>query len=90
MYFCRIFIAHLDHVCRLRRASPEDVEFHNCQQELTADLNKQFQFVERIIGKSFSGNAADFRFKHAPDYLIYPDINSIINSNKNRKDTRFL
>ncbi|XP_044212192.1 chromodomain-helicase-DNA-binding protein 2 isoform X2 [Thunnus albacares] len=33
----------------LRRASPEDVEFHNCQQELTVDLNKQFQIVERII-----------------------------------------
>uniref|UniRef100_A0AAQ5WZN4 DNA helicase n=1 Tax=Amphiprion ocellaris TaxID=80972 RepID=A0AAQ5WZN4_AMPOC len=33
----------------LRKASPEDVEFHNCQQELTADLNKQFQIVERII-----------------------------------------
>ncbi|KAF7224485.1 chromodomain-helicase-DNA-binding protein 2 isoform X3 [Nothobranchius furzeri] len=33
----------------LRRASPEDVEFHNCQQELTADLTKQFQIVERVI-----------------------------------------
>ncbi|XP_036963392.1 chromodomain-helicase-DNA-binding protein 2 isoform X2 [Acanthopagrus latus] len=33
----------------LRRASPEDIEFHNCQQELTADLSKQFQFVERVI-----------------------------------------
>uniref|UniRef100_A0A3Q1HJM0 DNA helicase n=1 Tax=Anabas testudineus TaxID=64144 RepID=A0A3Q1HJM0_ANATE len=33
----------------LRRATPEDVEFHNCQQELIADLNKQFQIVERII-----------------------------------------
>uniref|UniRef100_A0A8D3BXA4 Chromodomain helicase DNA binding protein 2 n=1 Tax=Scophthalmus maximus TaxID=52904 RepID=A0A8D3BXA4_SCOMX len=33
----------------LRKASPEDVEFHNCQQELTSDLNKQFQFVERVI-----------------------------------------
>ncbi|XP_028307576.1 chromodomain-helicase-DNA-binding protein 2 isoform X2 [Gouania willdenowi] len=33
----------------LRRASPEDVEFHNCQQELIADLNKQFQIVERVI-----------------------------------------
>uniref|UniRef100_A0AAX7VBV7 DNA helicase n=1 Tax=Astatotilapia calliptera TaxID=8154 RepID=A0AAX7VBV7_ASTCA len=33
----------------LRKASPEDIEFHNCQQELTSDLNKQFQFVERII-----------------------------------------
>ncbi|XP_010732610.3 chromodomain-helicase-DNA-binding protein 2 isoform X2 [Larimichthys crocea] len=33
----------------LRKASPEDIEFHNCQQELTADLSKQFQFVERVI-----------------------------------------
>ncbi|KAK5928070.1 hypothetical protein CgunFtcFv8_013162 [Champsocephalus gunnari] len=33
----------------MRRASPEDIEFHNCQQELISDLNKQFQFVERII-----------------------------------------
>uniref|UniRef100_A0A672H0I9 Uncharacterized protein n=1 Tax=Salarias fasciatus TaxID=181472 RepID=A0A672H0I9_SALFA len=35
----------------LRKASPEDVEFHNCQQELTSDLSKQFQIVERVIGK---------------------------------------
>lgn len=40
-----------DFVCRLRRASPEDIEFHNCQQELISDLNKQFQIVERIICK---------------------------------------
>ncbi|XP_034391001.1 chromodomain-helicase-DNA-binding protein 2 isoform X3 [Cyclopterus lumpus] len=33
----------------LNRVSPEDVEFHNCQQELISDLNKQFQIVERII-----------------------------------------
>ncbi|XP_077452624.1 chromodomain-helicase-DNA-binding protein 2 isoform X1 [Stigmatopora argus] len=33
----------------LNKASPEDVEFHNCQMELISDLNKQFQFVERII-----------------------------------------
>ncbi|XP_051917070.1 chromodomain-helicase-DNA-binding protein 2 isoform X3 [Hippocampus zosterae] len=33
----------------LKKASPEDVEFHNCQLELIADLNKQFQFVERVI-----------------------------------------
>uniref|UniRef100_A0A3Q2TY83 Chromodomain helicase DNA binding protein 2 n=1 Tax=Fundulus heteroclitus TaxID=8078 RepID=A0A3Q2TY83_FUNHE len=33
----------------LNKASPEDVEFHNCQQELTSDLTKQFQIVERII-----------------------------------------
>uniref|UniRef100_A0A671X663 Chromodomain helicase DNA binding protein 2 n=1 Tax=Sparus aurata TaxID=8175 RepID=A0A671X663_SPAAU len=48
----------------LRRASPEDVEFHNCQQELTFDLSKQFQFVERVIGKNSSLNAAAF-----PEYL---------------------
>ncbi|KAM6961028.1 chromodomain-helicase-DNA-binding protein 2 [Aplochiton taeniatus] len=33
----------------LKKASPEDVEYYNCQQELTIDLNKQFQFVERVI-----------------------------------------
>ncbi|XP_054893449.1 chromodomain-helicase-DNA-binding protein 2 isoform X2 [Poeciliopsis prolifica] len=33
----------------LNKASPEDVEFHNCQQELTSDLTKQFQIVERVI-----------------------------------------
>ncbi|XP_047245697.1 chromodomain-helicase-DNA-binding protein 2 isoform X2 [Girardinichthys multiradiatus] len=33
----------------LSKASPEDVEFYNCQQELTADLTKQFQIVERVI-----------------------------------------
>uniref|UniRef100_A0A667YQC4 Chromodomain helicase DNA binding protein 2 n=1 Tax=Myripristis murdjan TaxID=586833 RepID=A0A667YQC4_9TELE len=33
----------------LRKASPEDVEYHNCQQELTIELNKQFQIVERVI-----------------------------------------
>ncbi|XP_062861371.1 chromodomain-helicase-DNA-binding protein 2 isoform X2 [Trichomycterus rosablanca] len=33
----------------LRKASPEDLEFYNCQQELTIDLNKQFHIVERVI-----------------------------------------
>ncbi|XP_036417558.1 chromodomain-helicase-DNA-binding protein 2 isoform X2 [Colossoma macropomum] len=33
----------------LKRASPEDLEYYNCQQELTTDLNKQFQIVERVI-----------------------------------------
>lgn len=36
---------------RLKKASPEDLEYYNCQQELTIDLNKQFQIVERVIGK---------------------------------------
>uniref|UniRef100_A0A8B9SU91 DNA helicase n=1 Tax=Anas platyrhynchos TaxID=8839 RepID=A0A8B9SU91_ANAPL len=34
----------------LKNASPEDVEYYNCQQELTDDLHKQYQIVERIIG----------------------------------------
>lgn len=46
-----IFIVHSNLLCRLRKASPEDVEFHNCQQELTTELSKQFQVVERVIGK---------------------------------------
>ncbi|XP_053355695.1 chromodomain-helicase-DNA-binding protein 2 [Clarias gariepinus] len=33
----------------LKKASPEDLEYYNCQQELTNDLNKQFQIVERVI-----------------------------------------
>lgn len=44
----------------MRRASPEDIEFHNCQQELISDLNKQFQFVERIIGKNSVSNVIAF------------------------------
>uniref|UniRef100_A0A4W3I8J8 Chromodomain helicase DNA binding protein 2 n=1 Tax=Callorhinchus milii TaxID=7868 RepID=A0A4W3I8J8_CALMI len=38
-------------------ASPEDREYYNCQQELSLDLNKQYQIVERVIA---SGQ---------PDYL---------------------
>lgn len=59
-FFPSIFTVNSVLVCRLRRASPEDVEFHNCQQELTFDLSKQFQFVERVIGKNSSLNAAAF------------------------------
>ncbi|XP_016085395.1 chromodomain-helicase-DNA-binding protein 2 [Sinocyclocheilus grahami] len=33
----------------LKKASPEDLEYYNCQQELTNDLSKQFQIVERVI-----------------------------------------
>ncbi|KAG7468199.1 hypothetical protein MATL_G00140300 [Megalops atlanticus] len=33
----------------LAKASPEDLEYYNCQQELNSDLNKQFQIVERVI-----------------------------------------
>lgn len=37
--------------CRLKTASPEDVEYLNCQQELMDDLHSQYQLVERIISK---------------------------------------
>ncbi|XP_051579772.1 chromodomain-helicase-DNA-binding protein 2-like isoform X3 [Myxocyprinus asiaticus] len=33
----------------MKRASPEDLEYYNCQQELTNDLSKQFHIIERII-----------------------------------------
>lgn len=31
-------------------ASPEDIEYFNCQEELMDDLHSQYQLVERIIG----------------------------------------
>ncbi|XP_059917236.1 chromodomain-helicase-DNA-binding protein 2 isoform X1 [Gadus macrocephalus] len=45
----------------LNRASPEDIEYHNCQQELSCDLSKQFQIVERVIATRTGKNqgAAD-------------------------------
>ncbi|KAK1327863.1 hypothetical protein QTO34_012772 [Cnephaeus nilssonii] len=36
----------------LGKVSPEDVEYFNCQQELASELNKQYQIVERVIGKN--------------------------------------
>uniref|UniRef100_A0A3Q3AXZ1 Chromodomain helicase DNA binding protein 2 n=1 Tax=Kryptolebias marmoratus TaxID=37003 RepID=A0A3Q3AXZ1_KRYMA len=62
----------------LRKASPEDVEFHNCQQELTAELTKQFQFVERVIatktGKTpgssdFPSHSHKTSSSNEPEYL---------------------
>lgn len=70
-------------VCRLRRACPEDIEFHNCQQELTADLNKQFQIVERVIGKM-----SKTQCRHFHSTLNQPKYVSFINSNENREDGR--
>lgn len=37
---------------RLKAASPEDIEYFNCQEELMDDLHSQYQLVERIIGGS--------------------------------------
>ncbi|KAG8456346.1 hypothetical protein GDO86_002215 [Hymenochirus boettgeri] len=48
----------------LKLASPEDVEYYNCQQELTDDLHKQYQIVERIIAHSNQKSAAGY-----PDYF---------------------
>ncbi|KAM4810238.1 chromodomain-helicase-DNA-binding protein 1 isoform 1-T1 [Rhinophrynus dorsalis] len=48
----------------LKTASPEDIEYYNCQQELTDDLHKQYQIVERIIAHSNQKSAAGF-----PDYF---------------------
>ncbi|XP_024137600.1 chromodomain-helicase-DNA-binding protein 2 isoform X1 [Oryzias melastigma] len=62
----------------LRRACPEDIEFHNCQQELTADLNKQFQIVERVIATKTGKTAGTSDFpshshktssSNEPEYL---------------------
>ncbi|KAJ8287325.1 hypothetical protein GJAV_G00050250 [Gymnothorax javanicus] len=54
----------LDRKKWLKSASPEDVEYYNCQQELMDDLHSQYQIVERIIGHSNQKSAAGF-----PDYL---------------------
>lgn len=46
---------------RLKAASPEDVEYFNCQEELMDDLHSQYQLVERIIGELFSSQDLDTR-----------------------------
>ncbi|XP_078421899.1 chromodomain-helicase-DNA-binding protein 1 isoform X2 [Cetorhinus maximus] len=48
----------------LKMASPEDIEYLNCQQELVDDLHRQYQFVERIIAHSNQKSASGH-----PDYL---------------------
>lgn len=99
-FYLQIYISHFHLsvdsvlVCRLRKASPEDVEFHNCQQELISDLNKQFQIVERIIGKKILCICC---LLLPQTYLLnvhlHVELTKImfnINSNKNRKDTRIV
>ncbi|XP_069748418.1 chromodomain-helicase-DNA-binding protein 1 isoform X2 [Narcine bancroftii] len=48
----------------LKTASPEDIEYLNCQQELVDDLHRQYQLVERIIAHSNQKSASGH-----PDYL---------------------
>ncbi|KAF4015379.1 hypothetical protein G4228_006835 [Cervus hanglu yarkandensis] len=52
----------------LKNASPEDVEYYNCQQELTDDLHKQYQIVERIIVFTENYSLDEIQCKI---YLIY-------------------
>uniref|UniRef100_A0A8C5NF73 DNA helicase n=1 Tax=Gouania willdenowi TaxID=441366 RepID=A0A8C5NF73_GOUWI len=52
----------------LKAASPEDIEYFNCQQELMDDLHSQYQLVERIIG-NFSGHSNQKSAAGYPDYL---------------------
>ncbi|XP_055489251.1 chromodomain-helicase-DNA-binding protein 1 isoform X2 [Leucoraja erinacea] len=47
-----------------KTASPEDIEYLSCQQELVDDLHKQYQLVERIIAHSNQKSASGH-----PDYL---------------------
>uniref|UniRef100_A0A674E528 Chromodomain helicase DNA binding protein 2 n=1 Tax=Salmo trutta TaxID=8032 RepID=A0A674E528_SALTR len=49
----------------LSKASPEDSEYYNCQQELTTDLNKQFHILERVIAHSHKNGASS----NEPEYL---------------------
>uniref|UniRef100_A0A8C8SLU7 DNA helicase n=1 Tax=Pelusios castaneus TaxID=367368 RepID=A0A8C8SLU7_9SAUR len=49
----------------LAKVTPEDVEYFNCQQELAAELNKQYQIVERVIAHSrkLSSNEPEYLCK---------------------------
>ncbi|XP_077050527.1 chromodomain-helicase-DNA-binding protein 2 isoform X9 [Siphateles boraxobius] len=47
----------------LRKASLEDLEYYNCQQELTNDLSKQFQILERVIAHKTSSTEPEYLCK---------------------------
>uniref|UniRef100_A0A8C1QAR7 Chromodomain helicase DNA binding protein 2 n=1 Tax=Cyprinus carpio TaxID=7962 RepID=A0A8C1QAR7_CYPCA len=47
----------------LNKASPEDLEYYNCQQELTNDLSRQFQIVERVIAHKSSSSEPEYLCK---------------------------
>uniref|UniRef100_A0A8C4NXP2 DNA helicase n=1 Tax=Dicentrarchus labrax TaxID=13489 RepID=A0A8C4NXP2_DICLA len=54
----------------LKAASPEDIEYFNCQEELMDDLHSQYQLVERIIGVlSVLGHSNQKSAAGYPDYL---------------------
>ncbi|KAG7259566.1 hypothetical protein CRUP_005669 [Coryphaenoides rupestris] len=49
----------------LNKASPEDIEYHNCQQELSSELSKQFHIVERVIAHNHKSASSS----NEPEYL---------------------
>uniref|UniRef100_A0A8C4X0W5 Chromo domain-containing protein n=1 Tax=Eptatretus burgeri TaxID=7764 RepID=A0A8C4X0W5_EPTBU len=61
-------------------ATPEDVEYYNCQQEMSMELYKHYQVVERVIAMKTSKSApshSDFPSHSTlksssghPDYLV--------------------
>lgn len=40
-----------DRLAWRRRASPEDLEYFDCQMELSTDLLKSYTNIERVIGR---------------------------------------
>lgn len=48
----------------LRQANPEDVEYYNCQNQLSQDLDTSFQLCDRIIAESPRPG------HEYPDYLV--------------------
>uniref|UniRef100_A0A673G9W7 Chromodomain-helicase-DNA-binding protein 2-like n=1 Tax=Sinocyclocheilus rhinocerous TaxID=307959 RepID=A0A673G9W7_9TELE len=47
----------------MNKASPEDLEYYNCQQELTNDLSRQFQIVERMIAHKSCSSEPEYLCK---------------------------
>lgn len=41
------------------RASPEEIEYQECQQELQQELLSSYMRVERVIGKPFKATSLD-------------------------------
>lgn len=55
--------------CRKDNASPEDVEYYECQQEMMQDLIYQYNEIERIIGM-FDNPFKDLYYSMKPLYSI--------------------
>ena len=54
LYYCdHVVLSFLIIVSFTRRdaATPEDIEYYNCQQEMMEDLLQSYRFVDRIISK---------------------------------------